>query len=107
MTDELKTLMQVLGNAVNDSLAESDRIAAAIGDIQRAGYDVVLVLEATIGVNERNGENEGAEEEAAQTPSVHEPKPLVDAGGNVTFKLTPNDDTFLRALKIATDKEER
>ena len=55
--------MQELGNAINDSLSESDRIAEAIGEIKRAGYDVFLVLEATIGFNRRdeNGEDEDEE----------------------------------------------
>jgi hypothetical protein len=39
--------MQELGNAINDSLSESDRIAEAIGGIKQAGYDVFLVLEGT------------------------------------------------------------
>jgi len=52
--EPLKNLMQELGNAINDSLSESDRIAEAIGEIKRAGYDVFLVLEATIGFNRRD-----------------------------------------------------
>ena len=51
--------MQELGNAINESLSDSDRIAAAIGDIKRAGYDVFLVLEATIGFNKREEGEEG------------------------------------------------
>ena len=46
--------MQDLGNAINDSLSDSERIAEAIGEIKRAGYDVFLVLEATIGFNRRD-----------------------------------------------------
>src|SRR5215831_540162 len=57
LEDRLKDLMQELGNAINESLSDSDRIAAAIGEIKRAGYDVFLVLEATIGFNKRE-ENE-------------------------------------------------
>ena len=53
MEEKLKELMQELGNAINESLSDSDRIAAAIGEIKRAGYDVFLVLEATIGFNKR------------------------------------------------------
>ena len=49
--EHLKELMQELGNAINESLSDSDRIAAAIGEIKREGYDVFLVLEATIGFN--------------------------------------------------------
>ena len=33
--EPLKHLMQELGNAINDSLSESDRIAEAIGEIKR------------------------------------------------------------------------
>ena len=44
MEEKLKELMQELGNAINESLSDSDRIAAAIGEIKRAGYDVFLVL---------------------------------------------------------------
>ena len=60
MEEPLKHLMQELGNAINDSLSESDRIAEAIGEIKKAGYDVFLVLEATIGFNRRD---EGGDEE--------------------------------------------
>jgi len=55
--EPLKHLMQELGNAINDSLSESDRIAEAIGGIKQAGYDVFLVLEATIGFNRRDDNN--------------------------------------------------
>ena len=35
MEEKLKELMQELGNAINESLSDSDRIAAAIGEIKR------------------------------------------------------------------------
>ena len=68
MDEPLKNLMQDLGNAINDSLSESDRIAEAIGEIKRAGYDVFLVLEATIGFNKRDDGNEASEDEPAAEP---------------------------------------
>ena len=58
--------MQELGNAINDSLSESDRIAEAIGEIKRAGYDVFLVLEATIGFNRRDENAEDEEDDQAE-----------------------------------------
>ena len=64
MEEPLKRLMQELGNAINDSLSESDRIAEAIGDIKKAGYDVFLVLEATIGFNRRDESDDEEEAEA-------------------------------------------
>ncbi len=101
MDEPLKHLMQELGNAINDSLSESDRIAEAIGEIKRAGYDVFLVLEATIGFNRRD---EDADEEE-ETEAAEEPKRSFDATGKIKF--TSQDHRFLRALKIAVDDENR
>ena len=101
MEEPLKHLMQELGNAINDSLSESDRIAEAIGDIKKAGYDVFLVLEATIGFNRRDSsETEDEEVEASE-----EPKRNFEATGKIKF--TTQDHRFLRALKIAVDDENR
>ncbi|KKQ77525.1 MAG: hypothetical protein A3A96_02480 [Candidatus Zambryskibacteria bacterium RIFCSPLOWO2_01_FULL_39_39] len=61
MDQELQKLMKELGNAINDSLdpiSESERIAFAIGEIRKAGYDVFLVIEATIGLNRREDTKE-------------------------------------------------
>ena len=101
MDEPLKRLMQELGNAINDSLSESDRIAEAIGEIKRAGYDVFLVLEATIGFNRRDEHSE--EEEEIET--TEEPKRAFEATGKLKF--TSQDHRFLRALKIAVDDEGR
>lgn len=90
--------MQELGNAINESLSDSDRIAAAIGEIKRAGYDVFLVLEATIGFNKRDESEDG---EAADTESAPEPTRRRLS----KIKLTSQDQKFLRALKIAIDED--
>src|SRR5271167_483439 len=74
LEDKLKDLMQELGNAINESLSDSDRIAAAIGEIKRAGYDVFLVLEATIGFNKREeGEESEDSSETIEIEATPEP----------------------------------
>jgi len=93
MEDRLKTLMHDLGNAINDSLSESDRIAEAIGEIRQAGFDVFLVLEATIGFNRR--------EDMKPTPEQVEVEKV--AAGRMRF--TTQDHRFLKALKIAVEEE--
>lgn len=98
LDDRLKELMQELGNAINESLSDSDRIAAAIGEIKRAGYDVFLVLEATIGFNKRR-ENE--DEEQAEGEEL----PKSASGGRI--QLTSQDQKFLRALKIQIDEDSK
>lgn len=100
MEEKLKDLMQELGNAINESLSDSDRIAAAIGEIKRAGYDVFLVLEATIGFNKRD---ESSEEEVESDVESEPKRRFETTGGKI--KLTTQDQKFLKALKIAIDEE--
>ncbi len=89
MNDHLKDLMQRLGNAINDSLEESDGIAEAIGEIKKEGYDVFLVLEATIGLNR----NDSDDTESGDS------EPFV--ASEVSY--TPQDHAFLKALNIKMD----
>jgi hypothetical protein len=90
--------MQDLGNAINESLSDSERIAEAIGEIKSAGYDVFLVLEATIGFNKREGGEEASEDDS-ETVEPHE----VTTAGRVRF--TTQDQRFLKALRITVDEE--
>jgi hypothetical protein len=103
LEEKLKDLMQELGNAINESLSDSDRIASAIGEIKRAGYDVFLVLEATIGFNKREDAAEEAEDSDVETPVEPPAKRKFESTGKI--KLTSQDQKFLRALKIAIDEE--
>ena len=96
MDERLKELMQELGNAINESLSDSDRIAAAIGEIKQAGYDVFLVLEATIGFNKRDEDGETASEDSV----------LMEASPD-RLRWTSQDAKFLKALKISTEEEAR
>ena len=88
--DRLKELLQQLGSAINESLSESEDIAEAIAEIRRAGYDVFLVLEATIGFNKRPQKQEGGA--ISQAPSA-DFRP-----SQISF--TAQDHAFLKALKI-------
>lgn len=100
LDEKLKELMQELGNAINESLSDSDRIAGAIGDIKHAGYDVFLVLEATIGFNKRDkddGESDTDHNEKSGAPVRFE------STGKI--RLTSQDQKFLRALKIAVEED--
>jgi hypothetical protein len=97
MTPELKVLVDELEQAIHESVGDSDRIAAIVADVKRAGYDVTLVLEATIGftVGEKSEESSNAEIEA-----VLEPVPLHASESTSEFGFTHDDQEFLKALKI-------
>jgi hypothetical protein len=98
--DRLKELMQELGNAINESLSDSERIAASIGEIKRSGYDVFLVLEATIGFNKRDENADDDDDESTEPESEIQE---FESGNKI--KWTSQDHKFLRALKIAVDEE--
>ncbi len=103
--ERLRKLMQELGNAINESLSESDRIAEAIGEIRRAGYDVFLVLEATIGFNRRQ---DGAEEDLGSEAEPQERAPRERGFESRTrVRWTSQDQKFLKALRISLDEEAR
>ena len=91
MEERLKSLMHDLGNAINDSLSESDRIAEAIGEIKQAGFDVFLVLEATIGFNRREEKPREADADTAHTSTAK-------------IRFTSHDQRFLKAMKIAVEE---
>jgi hypothetical protein len=83
--------MKELGDSINSSLSESEQIAEVITRIKHEGYDVFLVLEATIGFN-RNGES-GAEVEQ-----------IVESDNrSAEFRVSPQDARFLKSLRIAVD----
>lgn len=100
MDDRLKELMQELGNAINESLSDSDRIAGAIGEIKRAGYDVFLVLEATIGFNKRDDDSDSETGE-------HDSEPRLQMESTGRIRLTTQDHKFLRALKISVEEDQK
>lgn len=90
MEQRLQHLIKRLGGAIDQSLSRSESISEVIGEIRKEGYDVVLVLEATIGFNKR-------QEQSSRTQSpvlTHE---------DLDSSLTEQDQQFLKALSIRLD----
>jgi uncharacterized protein with ACT and thioredoxin-like domain len=94
VTSRLRELIQQLGEAIHESVIESEQIAGVVQDIRKHGFDVLLMLEATIGLNEVTAK----EGEAAGDGAAVEGAP---AG-----EFTPNDLHFLRSLRISVEGEE-
>jgi len=90
----LKRLMKELGEAINTSVSEAEPIADVIGKIKDQGYDVFLVLEATIGFNKREAESENQIELTTQEPTA-EPE----------LKVNSQDMRFLRSLRISLGEQ--
>jgi hypothetical protein len=88
----LKRLIEELGAAINESLADSDRISDVMTRIKAAGYDLFLVLEVTIGVDKRG---------SSDAPQRHK------VGKRTRFQITGDDIEFLKALQISVDDDKK
>jgi hypothetical protein len=95
-TTVIKKRIKELGEAINDTLANSDQIAEVIARIKEEGYDVFLVLEATVGFNKR-------EDEAGLEASVAEEA----ENGPPDLTVTAQDVRFLRSLRIKVDDDRK
>ena len=96
--DEIKRLVGELGSTIQRTLSESPQIAVCLGRMKSAGYEVSLVLEATIGFS-RAGAREASPETASFDFRVEKAEPA-------RVKMTPLDKKFLRSLKISVEEEE-
>ncbi len=92
MNPRLKQLMKELGEAINESLSESEQIADVIARIKAGGYDVFLVLEATIGFNKHD-----------EQPAGKQPTLVASHKADPAFKVNAQDVKFLKSLRISID----
>src|SRR5438445_10904447 len=96
LDDNLKQLMKELGAAINDALSESEEISEAIQNVRNAGYDVLLVLQATIGLNKRS-KTDGREETGVNSLK----------SGEMKLKVTAHDLKYLRSLKTSIEHRDQ
>jgi hypothetical protein len=91
---QLKQLMKELGDAINESLSDSEQISEVVARIKDGGYDIFLVLEATIGVS-KQGEK-SPEKTLVSTMST-----------NPELKVSDQDLKFLKSLRIKIEEEKK
>jgi hypothetical protein len=92
---QLKQLMNELGAALNESLADSEQIAEVVSRIKDGGYDIFLVLEATIGVSKQG-------DKPSEKTSL-----VTTLSSNADLKISEQDLKFLKSLRIKLDEEEK
>ena len=85
MNQKVKNLIQKLGEAIHESVSESENIAGVVKNIRDQGFDVMLMLEATIGLNQVETETE------SESDASHDVPPGV---------FTHHDLSFLKSLRI-------
>ncbi|MBZ5524392.1 MAG: hypothetical protein LAP21_19315 [Acidobacteriia bacterium] len=95
MNTRLKKLVQELGDAINNSLSSSEQVARVVARIKEEGFDIFLVLEATVGLRRHNDEGQPDSLEAVPAASRRNAEPA--------FNVNASDLRFLKSLRITID----
>ena len=95
MDEKIKQLLRDLGTAINESISGSEDVNTHIQRIRDEGYDLYVVLDATIGLNKQ--EQEPASEVAPAAIDVRD----------VQFRINVNDLALLRGLGIDPTRKVR
>jgi hypothetical protein len=94
LNQRLRSLIQQLGEAIHESVSESEQISGVVQDIRKQGFDVLLMLEATIGLNE-----------VEQTPTSGIAA-LKKENADKNDHFSAQDVSFLRSLRISVEGDE-
>lgn len=94
MDDKIRQLLQELGTAINESISGSEDVNRHIQKIRDEGYDLYVVLDATIGLNKQEPDTED------EVVPAEPPK-------EVQFRINVNDLAMLRALGIDPTRKVR
>lgn len=95
LNKKLRNLIQQLGEAIHETVAESEHVAGVVKDIRDEGFDVMLMLEATIGLNEVE------EQPLSEVGKAEEPADDTAQQG----PFTSQDLNFLKSLRITLAEE--
>ncbi|HSP14356.1 MAG TPA: hypothetical protein VLV78_06370 [Thermoanaerobaculia bacterium] len=104
MDDKIKQLLRELGSAINESISSSEDVSKHIQKIRDEGYNLYVVLDATIGLN-KQGEDDDAQEQPA--PTTGGELIVRDDNRDVQFRINVNDLAVLRGLGIDPTRKVR
>jgi hypothetical protein len=96
--DRIKQLLRDLGTAINESISGSEDVNRHIQRIRDEGYDLYVVLDATIGLNKQDGED---------TSSRPSEVVVNETTKEVQFRINVNDLALLRGLGIDPTRKVR
>jgi hypothetical protein len=108
LNDRLKRLMRELGHAINDAVSDSDRVANTLAEVRTSGFDIVVKLDATIGLARRepNDRITANDRRFLESLRIRVDDEIEEETQNTTeMRLTPQDIRFLKSLKISMDED--
>jgi hypothetical protein len=95
LDEKIKQLLKDLGQAINESISGSEDVNEHIQKIKNEGYNLYVVLDATIGLDR---DDDSTEEPAgeSQAPGTE----VATIRRDVQFRIDVNDLNFLRSVGI-------
>jgi len=93
--DKLRRLVQNLEKSIEQAIASSPQVEECLARIREEGYELSLVLQATLAFAPRGELNHERVEEVAG----------IGASAFASLGMSSLDRKFLRSLKIAVDEE--
>jgi hypothetical protein len=97
LDEKIKQLLRELGNAINESISGSADVNDHIQRIRDEGYNLYVVLDATIGLGRNDEENE----------EVTSSNQVALATTEIQFRINVNDLSFLRSVGIDPTRKVR
>lgn len=93
MDDKIRQLLKELGQAINESISSSEDVNEHIQRIRDEGYNLYVVLDATIGLDKQD-------EPGAEAAEAKPGQEMVSLKTEVQFRININDLNLLRSLGI-------
>lgn len=95
LDEKIRQLLKDLGQAINESISGSEDVNEHIQRIKNEGYNLYVVLDATIGLD-RSDESEEEEQPLPASPGTE----VATIRKDVQFRIDVNDLGFLRSVGI-------
>ena len=93
--DKLRRLVRNLEKSIEQAISSSPQVEECLTRVREEGYELSLVLQATLAFAPRGELNQQEVEEVAGVADENDP----------AFRMSSLDKKFLRSLKIAVDEE--
>ena len=94
--DKLRPMVRDLEKSIERAISSSPQVEECLTRVRDAGYEISLVLQATLAFAPIGQLDHAAAETLAG----------ISGGRGASFRISPLDKKFLRSLKIAVDATE-
>lgn len=96
LDDKVRGFLRELGAALNDAVSSSEKVHEILAKVKAEGYDVYLVLDATVAL-EKRGRRSQASLPSIRRGGLNASRPDVETA---VFQINVKDLSFLRSVGI-------